>query len=229
MKILNFQLEPWHDEASDAAAAAAAAAAAGKGGDDKGGDGNKKPGADDKGKGGDDKSGEKKTVVEPGGKAGDDKTPKAPAKYALTLPDGDHLGADDLKRVEEAARAADLTNDEAQAWLAEQHGALEAQSQAWAAETKADKELGGDKLAETQKLGRQAIDRLFPEGDAHREGFLKFIKRGGAGNNIHVVRAFARIGKLMAEDTVVGGNGGGGGAKDTASVLYDKGAGDQKV
>lgn len=159
---------------------------------------------------------------ETGGKAGDTKTPKAPAKYELTIPDGGRLDESDLKYVEDAARNADMTNEEAQAWIVEQDNAVAEQAARFLAETKADKEIGGDKLEATTQLARAGIDRLFPKGDAHRDGFMKFLNRGGAGNNIHVVRALARIGKLTAEDTATGGRGGGGGEGDAASKLYDK-------
>jgi hypothetical protein len=158
---------------------------------------------------------------ETGSKAGDTKTPKAPAKYALTIPEGGRMDESDRAQIEEAARKADLTNEEAQAWIDEQDTALAAQSERFRAETKADKELGGDKLEQTTLLARAGIDKLFPKGDVHREGFLKFLNRGGAGNNIHVVRALARLGKLIAEDTAAGGNSGGDGGVDPASKLYN--------
>lgn len=233
-----FDLEPLQDTTEGGTGGAT-----GKTGDEKpgdtlatggAGDGKKPEGQDsktgDEGKGG--KTGEegktgdegktgKGDGTETGGKAGD--KPKAPEKYALTIPDGGRLDEADLKYVEDAARAADMTNEQAQAWITEQDSAIKAQSDRFLAETKADKDLGGDKLEATTKLARAGIDRLFPKGDAHREGFLKFLNRGGAGNNIHVVRALARIGKLTAEDTATGGqSGGGGGNTDPASKLYDK-------
>lgn len=223
-----FHLEPLQDTpeggtgTGDAAAVAAAAAAKAAetlaaGGEGATGDG-KKPDAktgDEK----DDKTG-KGGKEETGGKAGD-KSPKAPEKYELTLPDGGRMDASDLASIEEAARAADMSNEDAQAWINENDSNIAKQSARWATETKADKELGGDKLAETQQLAKAGIDRIFPKGDPHRDGFLKFLNRGGAGNNIHVVRAFARIGKLTAEDSVTGGKGGGGSDADPASKLYD--------
>lgn len=136
--------------------------------------------------------------------------PAAPTAYTLTLPPGGRLDATDLKKLETIARANDWTNDEAQAYVAEKAAEIEAQAQAWAAETTADPELGGDKLAATQVLTKAGIDALFPEGDPHRDSFIAFMGRGGAGNNINVVRALARIGKMRAEDGAVGGNSGGG-------------------
>lgn len=223
---LNLRREPLQDSteggtgggAGDAAAVAAAAAAAtaaaaaagggtGDGKKDGDGAGGKKDGGKAEGDGG----------AGTGTKDGDGTKPasKAPEKYALTLPEGGRLDKGDLSYVETLAREAGMSNEDAQAWVNEQHNAIEAQSARFLAETKADKELGGAKLPETQQLAKAAIDRIFPEGDPHRDGFLNFLRRGGGDNNINAVRALVRIGKLMAEDSVVGGTGGGGKKDDT--------------
>jgi hypothetical protein len=145
----------------------------------------------------------------------------APAKYELTLPAGGRLTAGDLTRLETLARTNNLSNDDAQAFVLEQDAVLKAQADAWHAETMADKDLGGDKLAESQRLTQIVIDRIFPKGDPTREPFLEFMARGGAGNNINVVRALARIGKLMAEDgSVTGGISGVAGEKTLAQKMY---------
>ena len=162
--------------------------------------------------------------TETGGTAGAAETkPKPPDKYDLKVPDGPiQLDAADLAHVADVAKKAGWTNEEAQAAVNEHIGVLQAQSDRWLAEVSADKDLGGDNLKETQKLARSVVNRIFPDGDPHREGFLAFQNRGGAGNNINVVRAFARLGKMMAEDGATGGHGLGSGATDPASKLYDK-------
>lgn len=149
-------------------------------------------------------------------------TKQPPAKYALTLPDKGHLAAEDLPAIEEIARGAGWTNEEAQAALEQHNAQLEAQSARWSAETKADKDLGGAKLEQTQLHTKAGIDFLFPKGDPYREGFINFLNRGGAGNNINVVRALARIGKQQVEDGNVSGSGAGGGGtpKTAEDVLY---------
>lgn len=160
--------------------------------------------------------------TEPGRKA--DEPPaqsKAPEKYALTLPESGRLDATDLAYIEDVARKAGWTNEEAQAAIAEQDAAIQAQSDRFLAETTQDKDYGGDKLAASQQLAKAAIDRLRPIGHPRREAFLKFLNRGGAGNHIEVVSALADLGKLMAEDTTVGGNSGSGGEPKTlAQKMY---------
>lgn len=195
------------EEGKGAAAAAGAGAGAGAGADGKGEGAGAGGGKGEEGKGGkgDEGAGAK----------------KAPEKYTLTLPAGGRLAAGDLTRLEATARANDWTNDEAQAYLGNVDSELQEQSDRWAEETRADKDLGGEKLEATQQLTQKGIDFLFPKGDAHREGFLEFLNRGGAGNNIHVVRALARIGKQQREDGSIGGAGGGGqGPQAPEDVLY---------
>ena len=138
-----------------------------------------------------------------GSKAGDGKpAPKAPDKYALTIPDTDkdHLAQDDLDQIEKIARASNWTNEEAQAAIEEQ-GLLRRELAArYLAETQADPDIGGDKLAHSQAVSNAVIDRVFPKGDPHREGFLAFLNRAGASNNVHTVRFLTRLGKMMGED-----------------------------
>jgi len=147
----------------------------------------------------------------------------APAAYTLTLPAGAMLRPSDLKVLEGYARKANLSNEDAQAWVDEQESLLNAQSAAFHAETLADKDLGGEHLVESQRLANAVINRIFPEGDPHRQGFLDFLARGGANNNIHVVRALSRLGRMMGEDTVVSGRGTGrgtGARKSDADVMF---------
>lgn len=164
-------------------------------------------------------------AAKPESKAGEEKpAPKAPEKYALTLPDDGRLDASDLKTIEEIARKADWTNEEAQAAVDEHIALIAQQSERFLTATKADKDYGGEKLAETQKLARAVIDRIRPVGHARRGAFVQFLNRGGAGNHIEVVSFLADLGKLMAEDGATGGRGGGSGKPKTAEeVLYGSG------
>ena len=167
---------------------------------------------------GEQKPGEQKPS-EPERKAGEQ--PKAPEKYELKLPDGGRLDASDLKTIEEIARTAGWSNEDAQTAITEHDALLAKQSDRFLAETKADRDYGGDKLVETQKLARTVIDRLRPDGHPRRESFLRFMNRGGAGNHLEVVSFLADLGKLMAEDGNVAGSGGtSSGNRDAADVLY---------
>jgi hypothetical protein len=177
---------------------------------------------------GDQVTGEKGSEGKTGDETGDTAAAAAPAakvpeKYSLTVPEGGAAYVDDadLKRLEEVARASEWTNEDAQAALEEHISTIKAQSDRWAAETSADPEYGGEKLVETQRLAKAAIDRLRPAGHARRDAFLRFMGRGGAGNHIEVVSFLADLGKLMSEDAPGATRPASPSPGDAASRLYD--------
>jgi hypothetical protein len=128
---------------------------------------------------------------------------KAPEKYDLKVPDAGAAFVEDadLKFLEKVARENNWTNDEAQAALEEHLTTLQAQSDRFLTETKADKTYGGDKLEETQRLAKSIVDKIRPAGHARRDSFLRFMGRGGAGNHIEVLSFLADLGKAIGEDT----------------------------
>lgn len=148
----------------------------------------------------------------------------APEKYTLVVPDAGkaHISAADLARLETIARANNWSNEDAQAALNEQLVFADQQATEYLALAKADKEIGGDKLEATQQLAKKLIDRVRPEGHPRRGAFLGFINRAGAGNHPEVLSFWADLGKLMGEDTPVGGHANPAGGKRTQDVLYDK-------
>ncbi len=135
--------------------------------------------------------------------------PKAPEKYALTVPTGDtaHVDATELKTLEAIARANDLTNEQAQQLLEDHIAEVKAEAKRHLDTLTADQTYGGEKLAETQKLARLAIDKIRPEGHARRAAFTALLEKGGIGNHIEVVSYLADLGRLFAEDSpgVTGG------------------------
>lgn len=147
---------------------------------------------------------------------------KAPEKYALVIPAGGRVDARDLASIEKNARAAGWSNEEAQAAVAEFDGLIKAQSEQFLTDTKADPTYGGEHLAQTQQLARAVIDRIRPDGHPRRESFMAFLNRGGAGNHIEVASFFADLGKLMGEDSPIGGrSGGASGGQGAQKSLYD--------
>jgi hypothetical protein len=133
-------------------------------------------------------------------KAGEEEKPKPPEKYALKVPDGSRVDPDDLAQLEQMAKTAGWSNDDAQAALEELHTHLDAQASRWLTQTTADRDYGGEHLEQSQRLAKLAIDRLRPQGHARRESFLRFLNRGGAGNHLEVVAFLADLGKAMSED-----------------------------
>lgn len=165
----------------------------------------------------------KQPATEPARKEGaSEEGPKAPAKYALTLPEGGRLDAADLAAFEKSARTNDWTQEEAQAALTEHATQLDALASSFLAATTADPDYGGDKLAETQRLANRAIDRLQPKGTPRGDALRSMLTKTGYGNHIAFVSLLAEVGKLMAEDSPVVGRSSDGRqpVKDPATVLY---------
>lgn len=147
-------------------------------------------------------------------------------KYDLKLPEKTSLVQADLDRIAADAKARGLTNEQAQAELKAQNETAQAivDRQAtmlqetrtkWVEQIKADKELGGDNLATTQRLSMLPVEKFMtPE-------LRTFLRETGYGDHPEVVRFLVKLGKAMSEDKPVGGLGGGGGdKKSVADVLY---------
>lgn len=149
-------------------------------------------------------------AAEPARKDGTpEEKPKPPETYALTVPEGSRVDDDDRTQIEQMAKTAGWSNDDAQAALDELHTQLDAQATRWMDQTKADRDYGGEHLEESQRFAKLAIDRLRPPGHARRESFLRFLNKGGAGNHLEVVAFLADLGKAMGEDSPAAGISGG--------------------
>ena len=158
-------------------------------------------------------------------------TPPAAVEYALTLPKDSVLDASALERTTAFAKAAGLAPvvaqkalDYAQAEVAADRTRQEtAQQEAfktlttktWVDEVKADPMYGGEKYLVTVEEVKRAADKFLTPED--REA----LNTSGWGNHPMLVKMFARIGKAMANDSMVtGGSGGTGTRKSDADVLY---------
>jgi hypothetical protein len=144
---------------------------------------------------------------QPGTAGAQQETPKAPATYALQLPASGRLSERHRTQIEAMARANDWSNDDAQAAVNDLDAQLAAETAGWLEDTKKDKDYGGEKLAESQRLGKLAVDRIRPAGHARRDAFLRLLDSTGYGNHVEVVAFFADLGKLMGEDPGAGGSG----------------------
>lgn len=127
--------------------------------------------------------------------------PVVPESYEFKMPDGvtlDKAAADEFTAV-----AKELKLDQATAQKVADVGAKMAQRQAeqrtaeiasWAEQTKADPEIGGEKLAANLAIAQRAIDRF--GGDALKE----VLNATGLGNHPVLVKAFLKAGQAISED-----------------------------
>lgn len=156
----------------------------------------------------------------------DDKEQKqdgAPEKYEFTAGEGVELDTEALKDFEPVARELNLTNEQAQKLVdaypkilagvqQRQAEAWQAQTEQWAADVKADKEIGGDKLTANLSAAQRALD-LFGTPE-----LKEYLNTTGLGNHPDLVKTFVKIGKAMSEDGMVDGSNQG--QRSAAEVLY---------
>lgn len=171
----------------------------------------------------------KGTTKAPEDKASKDETAKegAPEQYEdFQAPEGVQLDAEltgDLKTIakelnlsqKDAQRVADLGPKLLQKWQDSQAQAITQLREEWANTAKADKEYGGDALAENLAVAKQALDTFgTPELRA-------LLNESGTGNHPELIRFMVRVGKTISSDTFVAGDRGSQPAKrDLANNLY---------
>ncbi|EBF8395136.1 peptidase [Salmonella enterica subsp. enterica] len=159
----------------------------------------------------------------------DDKEQKpegAPEKYEFKPAEGQELDTAALEQFEPIARELNLTNEQAQKMVdlygtkimpmvkQQQVEAWQKTTEQWAADVKADKEIGGDKLTSNLSAAQRALAQFgTPELKEYLEGT-------GLGNHPELVKAFVKVGKAMSEDGMVTGKESG--QRSAAEVLYGK-------
>ena len=131
--------------------------------------------------------------------------PAQPAYGEFKLPEGVAVDADSLKPATELFAETGLSQDQAQKFIdlamaretAAAHKSVQAfvdlQNQ-WVSEIKADPDIGGDRLKASLSSANRAIDRLDVPGLREALNFT------GAGNHPAIVKAFVRLGQMIAED-----------------------------
>lgn len=153
-----------------------------------------------------------------GGKPGDDpnagKAPEPPEAYELTAPEGfDKLDPEAVAVATPVFKELGLSNEQAQKLMPvagefakrivadrDQQiiGTIAEQRKSWLEEAKADKEIGGQNWDASLGLAAKALDQLgFPKGSPLRN----ILDESGLGNQPEMIRAFARVGKAIGEDT----------------------------
>lgn len=69
-------------------------------------------------------------------------------------------------------------------------------TQSWAEQAKKDKDIGGDKFEKTVSNARLAIDKL------GTPALRAALNEYGMGNHPEIIRAFAKMGEMMGDDTI---------------------------
>ena len=156
-----------------------------------------------------------KEGAQPGAEAAPTEKPDAkpdaekPADLDIKLPEGVQADAVSLDEFKALAKETGLKGEVAQKMVdlhlkamsaAEARGteAYTQQQKVWADQRKSDKEYGGTNYEANLKTAQQAVAKFAsPE-------FRQFLAASKLGNHPELVRAFYRVGKAMAEDSVAG-------------------------
>lgn len=134
--------------------------------------------------------------------------------YTLTAPEGYPISEGALKGLNEVCKTANMNEEQAKAvmaymqgnytsFVAQQQEAMQAQAKAWIGEFQADKEFGGDKFNASVADAKRAL-AIFDESGT----VSKMLNETGYGNNPEVLRIFARVGRALGEDKLIGKGGG---------------------
>lgn len=174
-----------------------------------------------------DKEGDKPVDEKP--KEGDNKNKEpegAPEKYEFKAAEGQQLDETALKEFEPIARELNLNQEQAQKFVdlyaskivpqlqQQQIEQWTKQTEQWAVDAKADKEIGGDNMTANIGLAQKAFDQFgSPE-------LKEYLNTTGLGNHPEIIRAFMKVGKSMSEDSMVMTNNTG--QRSAAEVLYGK-------
>ena len=151
--------------------------------------------------------------------------PGAPEKYEFQPTEGITLNENVLAKYGEVAKALNLPQDAAQRIVSEvapaiaqqQADAFKATVEGWKEQALADKEIGGEKLAENLGLAKKGMDAYFSAD------FVKLLNESGLGNHPEMIRGMMKLGKTVSQDRFVpGGSGSPNTGKSAADILYGK-------
>lgn len=148
-----------------------------------------------------------------------------PVEYTFEAPEGVTFDEEVLGEFKEHAKTLGLDQENAQKlaglgvklqqkWADQQQKAMETTRQQWVEQANADKEFGGEKMAENLSVAKKALDTFgTPE-------LRQLLNDSGLGNHPEIIRAFYRAGKQISQDRFVGGGNGPTGSVDPAKVLF---------
>lgn len=136
-------------------------------------------------------------------------TGTSPERYEFKQPEGRSFDAEVMSTFGEVAKSVGLSQDKAQTLLDKlapvmeqrQSARLESERAAWVKSVKSDKEIGGDKFAESLQVAQKALKSFgSPE-------LTKLLNDSGLGDHPDVIRFFHKVGKSISEDGMVSGRG----------------------
>lgn len=141
---------------------------------------------------------------------GSEEKAEVPEAYEFTFPEGVEVDPDTVGELgnvakelgltqEQAQKIADLGAKQSERWLQAQQTVMDNAEKQWIDTVRADEEIGGDKLDENLSVAKGALDKFgTPE-------LAAFLKESRLGNHPELIRLMHRVGKAIADDSVVPG------------------------
>lgn len=153
--------------------------------------------------------------------------PAVPEKYELKMPENTRLSPEYVDKVSLYAKEKQLSNAQAQELLNREAAAVdgyynqhvqlfEKTVETWKQDAMKDPEIGGDGFTKNVELAHRALEKF------STPAFKETLEATGYGNHPELIRIFARIGKLMAEDRMVVPGAQTGGSKTYEEIFYGK-------
>ena len=144
-----------------------------------------------------------------------------PEAYSLTLPEG-AVGLDqsDVDEIAAMAKAAGLTNAEAQAELAARSTLLQSRHQALQTELASDPDVGGAQLETHRQRAARALDQFAPAGTPKGDRVRAMLTKTGAINDAGVVWMLSNMGAALGEDAPPRAQAGTRAKRDPAEALF---------
>jgi len=129
----------------------------------------------------------------------------------LKLPEGLQLPKDSVEKIASYAREQGFSKDKAQELLnlkadmvndmiAAQQESYSKTREEWVSQVKNDQEIGGNNFKQSIDHAQRALKQFASDE------FIKTLNETGYGDHPEVVRVFARIGKMIGNDTIVQSN-----------------------
>lgn len=88
--------------------------------------------------------------------------------------------------------------------------------QSWVKEIKSDPEFGGAKFDENMAMARRGLRAISPKGEG-KSALNELLEASGMGNHPEIIKAFARVGSMVKEDSILD-KGSVAGAKNGATI-----------
>lgn len=134
--------------------------------------------------------------------------PEAIGQYEFEVDEDEPITDDQLEEIAAYAKEHEMSQEAAQKLVDMQSQALqgfqkkltadfEKTRDDWKVQAKSDQEIGGEQFGENVELAKRVIDRFASEE------FKQAVNDTGFGNHPELLRVFTRIGKAMANDSLV--------------------------